>query len=245
MTTTRSACLLSLTPLLTTLPLLGALACGDASGGLGIGPPTAGSFGNTSAFPECGAFSQACIQGGFNAPLAAGAKVGVGIDFRTGGSSAPEITLRTSVPDILTAESGVLTAHVPGASALLVEGPDGAVIDFIHLWVAQPTELRLIRYNDAGVALGAVRDEATLLSDDQILIVLDALAGNQALLGLFKATWTVEILEPGPEPDAPVVSVVEDLVFGWYRLVARQPGRVRVTVEALELTHTLELEVLP
>ena len=221
-----------------------ALAGCGGDDGLGIGPPSAGQLGQVTAQPECGALNQACLSSGLDVPIATGSKLGLGINFNVSGSSGPPAGLESTSPEILTIEDGVLTGIAPGLSGVLVTGPNGEVIDFIHVWVRDAAELRLIRHNDIGQPLGTVRDEATLLVGDEILISVEALTANQALLGLFKVDWTAELIEGDAEGVEPV-SVVPDLVFGWYRLVARAPGTVRLTVEALEQSKTLELEVLP
>ena len=46
------------------------------------------------------------------------------------------------------------------------------------------------------------------------------------------------------EQDA-VLIIVPDLVFGWYRLVAKRAGHVRISAEALGVEKHVELEVLP
>lgn len=231
-----------LTPAIAAALAVAAVACGDA-GDLGIGPPSAGAYGRGNVAPECGALSQACLTGGLNAPIATGAKLGLGVDTQIAGSGAPPTTLESVNPDIALVEAGVLTAFQPGMVGLLMNGPNGAVTDFIHVFIADPDDLRLIRFNDAGIPLGAVRDDATLLVGDEIYVVVEAFADSQPLLGLFKTTWTVDVTEG--DPDQPPLIVVDDLVFGWFRIVARAPGTVTLNAEALGITKTLNIEVLP
>lgn len=232
-----------LTPALAATLAATALACGGDAGDRGIGPPSAGAFGRGNVAPECGALSQACLTGGLNAPIATGAKLGLGVDTQLAGSGAPPTTLESVNPDIALVEGGVLTAFQPGMVGLLMNGPGGAVTDFIHVFIADPDDLRLIRFNDAGVPLGAVRDDATLLVGDEIYVVVEAFADSQPLLGLFKTTWTVDVTEG--DPSQPPLIVVDDLVFGWFRIVARAPGAVTLRADALGITKTLNIEVLP
>jgi hypothetical protein len=175
-----------------------------------------------------------------DAPLAVGAAMGLGIDYELGGSAGPTMTLAPANTTVLSVDDAVITGEAVGASALLIVGPDEEVIDFIHVWVAEATELRLVRHNDQGAPLGAVAKEGTLLNGDEVLISVEAFSSTQALLGLFETTFEIEVVD-GDDP----VTIVEDIVFGWYRLVARAPGRVRVIATALGQTRDLDLEVMP
>ncbi|MEO1270160.1 MAG: hypothetical protein AAFX99_18900 [Myxococcota bacterium] len=226
------------------LASMGLAGCGDSGSDLGIGPPSAGQLGQVTALPECGALNHACLSSGLDVPLATGSKLGLGVNFNVAGSSGPPAGLESTNTAILTVEDGVLTGMSPGMSGVLVTGPNGEVIDFIHLWVRDAAELRIIRYNETGLALGTVRDEATILVGDEVLVSIEALTDNQALLGLFKVDWTLEVLE-GDDGETDPITVVPDLVFGWYRIVARAPGRVQLTVDALGQSKTLDLEVMP
>lgn len=214
--------------------------CGDG-GELGIGPPpSGGSLGSTSVTPECGALNQACLVGGLDAPLARGAALGLGVDYRIAGNSGPPTTLVGINPGVVEVSDAVVIGRSQGLSGILIMDPNEQVVDFIHLWVADATELRVIRHNDAGLPIGAVRSSGTVLAGDEILLSLEAFNGTQGLLGLFETVWQIEVME-GEEP----VALVEDIVFGWFRLLARSPGKVRLTAEALGQSKTIELEVLP
>lgn len=214
--------------------------CGD-SGDLGIGPPpSGGSLGRTSVTPECGALNQACLVGGLDAPLARGGSLGLGVDYRIAGNSGPPTTLAGTNEAVIEVSDAVITGRSEGLSGVLILDPNGHVVDFIHVWVADATELRIIRHNDDGLPVGAVRSSGTVLAGDEILLSLEAFNGTQGLLGLFETVWQIEVLE-GEEP----VAIVEDIVFGWFRLIARAPGKVRLTADALGQEKTIELEVLP
>ncbi len=222
------------------LLLLAGLAtgCGNASD---IGPPpSGGAFGQASVRPECGALSQACLENGMNAPLAVGAAMGLGIDYDVAGSAGPALTLTSANSNVVAVDDAVITGVAEGASALLIVGPEGEVIDFIHVWVAEPSELRIVRHNDEGAAVGTVAAEGTLLVGDEVLLSIEAFSSTQALLGLFDTTFEVEVVEG----DAPI-AIVEDVVFGWYRLLVREPGRVNIIATALGQSRELALEVLP
>ncbi len=203
-------------------------------------PPSGGALGQASVRPECGVLAQACLRQGMDAPLAEGAALGLGIDYDLAGNSGPGMTLVAADPEVIGVEDAVITGHVAGATALLILGPDEEVIDFIHVWVAEATELRLVKHNDAGDVLGSVAKEGVLLTGDEILLSVEAFSSTQALLGLFETVFEVDVLE-GEEP----IAIVQDIVFGWYRLVARSPGRVNVNIAALGQVRELALEVLP
>jgi hypothetical protein len=222
--------------------LLGSAAalcgCGDASD---ITPPPAGgALGQVDVRPECGALSQACLEQGLDAPLAVGAAMGVGIDYDFAGNAGPSLELAAVDPSVIDVDGAVIAAQREGLTALLIRGPEGEVIDFIHVWAAAPNALHLVRHNDQGAAVGTVAKEGTLLVGDEVLISVEAFSETQALLGLFDTSFSIDVVD-GVEP----VAVVEDIVFGWYRLIAREPGHVLVQANALNQTRTIDLEVLP
>ena len=224
------------------LLLLGALsvACGsNAASEIGP-PPSGGAFGNASVRPECGAFSQACLESGMDAPLAVGAAMGIGVDYNIAGNSGPDLTLEPANPGVLGVEGAVIIGENAGSSSLLILGPESEVVDFIHVWVAEASELRIVRHNDDGGVIGNVASEGTVLVGDDIVVSVEAFTTTQALMGVFDTTFEIEVVE-GDEP----VAIVEDIVFGWYRIVARSEGQVRVIATALDQTRELELEVLP
>lgn len=175
-----------------------------------------------------------------DAPLAVGAAMGLGIDYNIAGNSGPSMTLLPANTAVLGAEGAVIFGEAAGSSALMILGPDEEVIDFIHVWVATASELRLVRHNDDGAAIGTVANEGTLLVGDEILLSVESFSSTQALMGLFETTFEIDVVEG----DAPI-AIVEDIVFGWYRLVARGEGRARIRASALDQTRELELEVLP
>lgn len=119
---------------------------------------------------------------------------------------------------------------------MLFVGPDKRVVDFLHVWVSEPDELRIQRYSSLGVLLGQVQPTATLLSGDELLVSVEPYAGGQALLGNF-------VLERSLTGDA--IAIVPDPVGGWYRVVARKPGKATLTFGALKQTARWEIEVLP
>ncbi len=229
----------------TLMALLALAACGDSAGS-GIGPPSPGGFGQASLTPDCGAFNQACLATGLDTPLAVGTQLGLGISLEIPGNSALPTTLRSSNPQVLGISLGVATSLREGVSAILVSGPNEEVLDFIHVWSVPANTLRIVSYTENGVPLGPARDMGSLLPGDELLVAVEALADSQPLIGQFQSEWTIEVLDdPGIAEDGPIVSILDDVVFGLYRLVARRPGTVRLRSTALNTSTELELEVLP
>ncbi len=222
---------------LATLAALLALGCGD-DGTSVSGRPSSGGLGNTTVAPECGALNQACLARGLDAPLARGGRLDLRVDFNIAGSSGPPVELRATRPEVVAAEGTQVFAAGLGTAAVLMIGPDEQVVDFIHLWVRAADELRMTRYSRDGVEIGQVRDQATLLAGEELLVSFEAFGGAQPLLGQYLVEWSVE---------GDAVTVLEDTLLGQYRIVAREAGEATVGVTApdLELSLSLDIEVLP
>ena len=211
---------------------LAALACGDG----GAAPSSSGALEQVTFAPECGSFNQACLQFGLDSPIATGAALPLAINFQIQGSSGPPVRLETVRPDVLEVDQAVLHANQVGSTAMLVFGPDDVVLDFIHMWVADPDELRLVRRGDEGQVVGELEERAQMLVGDELRMSVEPYSGAQPLLGLFDAEWTVE---------GDAVVIVRDGVAGWYRVVAREPGEATLRATALGLEIALTAEVLP
>lgn len=220
---------------LLTLPLLLLLAgCGGDSQTGVSGRPSQGGMAQLDLSPECGALSQACIVHGLDAPIARGARLSLRLDFRLPGSSGPPAELRGTRPEVLAAEANQVHAAGEGTAAVLVVGPDDRVLDFIHLWVVAADELRATRYTVEGIEVGRIRDHATLLMGDELLLAFESFAAGQPLLGEFRIEWSI---------DGDAVAMVEDTLAGRYRLVTREPGTATVTVSAPDIEQTFQLHV--
>ena len=214
------------------LPLMMVVAaCGD-----GGAPPVDGAMEQATFAPECGSFNQACLRAGLDAPIATGAQVPIHINFQIQGSSGPPISLATVRPDVLDVDAATVFANQEGSTSLLVFGPDDTVLDFIHVWVSDPDELRLVRRGDEGQVLGDLTQATQRLPGDELRVSVEPYRASQPLLGLFEPTWTVT---------GDAVSIVRDGVAGWYRVVARQPGDATLKADAHGLSLTLSVEVLP
>jgi hypothetical protein len=110
------------------------------------------------------------------------------------------------------------------------------VLDFLHVFVAVPDELRILAYSRNGDLLGSVLDAVTLIVGDEVLVSVEPFRAAQPLLGSF--TLQREIT-------GDAVIVVPDAVGGLYRVIARHAGTSVVTVRALGVERTWTIEVLP
>ena len=215
------------------ITLVAAAGCGGGSGEGG----RPGDFGQVEVSPECGALSQACIGQGLNAPIALGSRVDLVVEYKVPGSSGPPTVLASANEAVIrTPEATALAAVGEGMSAILFVGPEGEVMDIIHVWVQPAAELRINRYAPTGDLLGEVQASSQLLVGDEILVALEPFANAQPLLGNFELTYATS---------GPAVAVVPDPVGGWYRVVAREPGSATVSFRALGLEAPWQVEVLP
>ena len=214
--------------------LLVAAGCGGSNEGIG-GVPGSGTS-NPGTSPECGAFGQACIGQGLDAPLAVGGRIEVAVAFQVGGSSGPPLVLEAVDTSVLQTTDTYIEAVGPGCSAVLFVGADQAVVDFIHLWTEPAEELRILRYSPFGNLMGRVQDQVQLLVGDEVLVAVVPYANAQPLLGNFDLVRDVV---------GDSVVIVPDPVGGWYRVVARSAGTATVTFSGLGIEAVWDIEVLP
>lgn len=213
---------------------MASLSCGD-SAGVG-GRPSGGLGGGGGVVPECGVLGQVCLQASLDAPMALGSTVELWLDFATTGSGGSAVSLASANPDIVTVAGSTVHAVGEGMSGILFVDDRGAALDFLHVWVAPPDELRILGYSRQGDLLGLILDHVTLLVGDEILVAVEPFKAAQPLLGNF-------VLEREVMGDA--VIVVPDAVGGLYRLVARGPGESTVVMRGLGLEASWDIEVLP
>lgn len=219
------------TALMGLVGLVTMVGCGESGGA-----PWTGSYNPGSVPPECGALNQVCLARGLNGPLAVGSTLELELDYNIGGSSGPPATLVTADVEVLSATGMTIHAEAPGAAAVMFVGPDGAVMDFLHVWATEAQELRIYRYTEAGVQLGRVQEEATLLVGDEVMVFVAPYADEQLLLGNFPLERTV---------DGTAVAMVPDVVSNLYRVVARNPGFSTLTFYGLGIDVAWDIEVLP
>ena len=94
---------------------------------------------------QCSADDAACSRRHPMAPLAIGTRFHPDVSTEIAGSSTPNLVLQSADPSVLAVEDGSLLAKQPGTSAVLISTEDGAVVDFIHIWVAPITKITLAR----------------------------------------------------------------------------------------------------
>lgn len=209
------------------------VGCGSSGGGRPNGGVTVGNGGK----PQCGALGIACIGQKLDAPIALGSTVDLDLRYQIAGTSGPPTVVESADPTVLRVKGGArLEAVGAGASAILFVGPDKAVLDFIHLWVQPPTELRVVRYTPQGTPLGKVLPSFKLLVKDEILVAVEPYANGQPLLGNFELQRKLQ---------GTSVAIVPDSISGWYRIVARSPGTTEINFVALGLSAPLTVEVEP
>lgn len=183
---------------------------------------------------QCAEGDAACSRKGPVAPLAIGAKFYPEVSTDAAGSTTPNLVLDSALPDVIAVEDGALVAKRTGTSAVLITTDDGSVVDFIHVWAAQPTKLTLAKRDGdrIGGSIGlAVGEDVTLQP---------ALwAGAQRLAGEGQLEWTSTAGEDGP------IAILRDGSADRRRLRARAPGKATITVALGGLTTRVEIEVVP
>jgi len=185
---------------------------------------------------NCAPSDLVCAMAGFDAPIAEGASLPIDVNVDLTGSGAPEIQLVSGNPDVFSVEGQRLRGGRTGVAALLMTTPDSVVLDFVHVWVAQPSALLLHRRTENGEEVTAVPGKVQLLVDDELPLSAELYAKTQRLLGEPEATWAV---------DHDCVQILEEGTPNRRRLVARAQGETTLKVTANGLETTLDLEVLP
>jgi hypothetical protein len=110
------------------------------------------------------------------------------------------------------------------------------VLDFLHLWVAEPEGLVLSRRSAEGTALGPLSPDVPLVPGDELVFSVEAVAGGQDLLGDFTASVT---------GGGGTVQVIGAGVPRWFRVRALAPGEATLAVDGLGHRATVHVEVLP
>jgi len=195
-----------------------------------------GALGQIRTGDDCAPGDHDCTVTGLQAPLAVGASMRPSVGAELRGSGSPSLTIWSAAPDVITVLDGRITAHREGVSALVVAMRDGTAVDFVHVWTRTPDRIELHGVSPNGDDLGELRDTVELVRGESLHILPRPYADAQHLLGDAAARWEVE---------PPLVDVLRDGSKGRRRLVARKPGRARLTVMSLELAQTLDLVVHP
>jgi len=180
---------------------------------------------------QCAAGDQACARRHPLAPLAIGTHFYPDVSAEVAGSSTPTLRLESASPDVLAVEDGMLVAHKPGASAVLITTDDGSVVDFVHVWVAPVTKITLARRDGDRIG-GAIG----LAVGEDLTIQPTLWNGAQRLTGDGDVIWSVS--------DDRTISVLRDGSSDRRRLRARTPGKITVTVALGDIRTTVDIEVV-
>jgi hypothetical protein len=180
---------------------------------------------------QCAKDDAACSRKGPLAPLAVGARFFPEVDTELAGTTTPNLRLESAEPNVVAVEQGALIAKQPGASAVLISTDDGAIIDFIHVWVAPVTQMTLQRRDGERIegALG-------LAMGEDITLVPSLFNGAQKLAGAADVAWT-------SSTDA--VTILRDGSPDRRRIRAHAPGKTTITVAIGDAQATIDVEVLP
>ncbi len=169
------------------------------------------------------------------APLALGATYLPRVDLALKGGGTPALFLESAREDVVRVDAQALKAVAPGLSAVLVKTREGSVIDVFHVWVEAPTRIAVHRFTPDTADLGEVTAPIDLPVGESVTLSPRLYAGTQRLAGSAEPTWKAEPL---------LVDVLRDGVPERRRIVARRPGKTRLTVGVLGQTSTIELNVV-
>jgi len=181
---------------------------------------------------QCATDDVACSRRHPMAPLAIGSRFHPDVSTEIAGSTTPNLLLQSADSSVLAVEDGVLLAKQAGTSAILISTEDGAVVDFVHVWVAPVTKITVAR-RDGDRIDGAIG----LTVGEDVTLVPTLWNGAQRLAGSSDATWSVNA--------EGALAMMRDGSSDRRRLRARAPGKATVTVALGDTKTSFEIEVLP
>jgi hypothetical protein len=123
-------------------------------------------------------------------------------------------------------------ARSPGASAVLISTDDGAIVDFVHVWVAPVTRVTLARRDGERIA-----SAIALIVGEDVTLVPALWSGAQRLSGDGNAAWTASTAGP--------IAILRDGSADRRRLRARAPGQTTITVALGDVQASIDVEVVP
>lgn len=191
---------------------------------------------------QCAADDVACSRRHPQAPLAIGTRFHPDVSTDVAGSTTPNLRLESAVPAVVTVEDGALVARAPGTSAVLITTEDGAIVDFVHVWVAPITKVTLARRDGERIA-GSI----ALTVGEDVTLVPALWSGAQRLSGEAEARWTAIPTATPPSAGGKLepVAILRDGSTDRRRLRARAPGKTTLTVAVGEASTTVDVEVVP
>lgn len=195
-----------------------------------------GALGQASLVHDCQPGETGCHRSMPAAPLAVGARLRPDVRIDLAGSITPVVALRSSREDVVAIENGALVAKKPGLAAVLIGTSDGTVIDFQHVWVAQPTSIVVERQSPEGPGAEEITAPLEIVAGEQMMLTSSLIAGTQRLAGDGDLDWKVT---------GDAIDLLHDGVPGRRRLVARHAGKAHIEVAALGVTDEIDVEVVP
>lgn len=177
-----------------------------------------------------------CVDELSAGPLAVGGTVTTSIRIDAAGSGTATLELEAANTDVLEITGHQLTGVSPGMSAVIVtETVSGSVVDFFHLYVAEPDRLELARLGGVGAGQDLAGD-IELLSGDELTLGVIAYRGPQRLVGTGEVDWLVS---------GDAVTLLSDGNPDRRRVVARTPGTATIAIDSMGMSQTLDITVLP
>jgi hypothetical protein len=177
-------------------------------------------------------------------PLAVGAVFHPDVAIEIPGTTAPSLTLASADPGIVGVDAGGLIGRAPGVSAVTITVDTGTIVDFIHVWVAQPTAVTFERprVTDSPSAEREdgerVAEAIQLVAGEDIRLHPALWDRTQRLEGASALEWSLEC--DGPCPAA----LLRDGTPQRRRLRAQRPGKASLVIAGLGLRETLAVEVV-
>jgi hypothetical protein len=193
----------------------------------------AGGMHQATLVGQCATADVACTRRHPQAPIAIGTRFHPELSTELAGTTTPNLRLESAVPGVVAVEDGALVARTAGTSAVLISTDDGAIVDFVHVWVAPVTRITLARRDGERVA-GTI----ALTVGEDVTLVPALWNGAQRLSGDGDARWHTEDADGS-------VAILRDGSTDRRRLRARAPGRATITVALGDLAAAIDVEVVP
>jgi hypothetical protein len=217
--------------LVTWLPLLSVIA--GLTGLTGCG---GGALGQVSFSDNCRAEDATCEGHGFDGPVAVGATVRPDVRVDLKGSAAPAAHFTSVADDVLRADRGLFEGKSPGVAAVMLVTDNGTVLDFFHVWVKEPTHLRLFEVSPNGGQGEPISSRIDLLDGESMKLAASLFGDGQPLVGDATQEWTL---------DRPIAAILHDGRASRRRIVALEPGKATLKVRSLEQTVLVDIVVHP
>lgn len=166
-------------------------------------------------------------------PLALGATVDLDVTLETPGIGTPTLRLEAVDGEVLKVTGNQITGLTPGLSAVVAIDDRDRVLDFFHVFVAEPDRVEIQRLGGVGAG-GDLDGGVELLIGDEIVVGATPYRGPQRLVGAAAMGWS---------SSSDAVAVLLDGDLDRRRLVARAPGAAVVEVETMGLITTLDITV--